>query len=67
MFNATNITLDNYTIKQTENPSANKKEAEKMKYVTGRQTLKSASSRGRSLGAVDRKSKGRSSACSLES
>ena len=41
MFNATNITLDNYTIKQSENPSANKKDSEKQKYVTGRQTLRS--------------------------
>ena len=67
MFNATNITLDNYTIKQTDNPSAHKKEADKQKYVPGRQTLKSGSSIGKNLGAGDRKSKGRSSACSFDS
>ena len=59
--------LDNYDIKQTENRSATKKEVALPKYHPGKQTLKSASSRGRSLGAGDRRSKGRNSACSLES
>ena len=68
MFNATNITLDNYDIKQTENQqSAKKKEVSLPKYHPGRQTLKSTSSRGKSLGAGDRRSKGRNSTCSLES
>ena len=67
LFNATNITLDNYDIKQTENRSATKKEVALPKYHPAKQTLRSASSRGRSLGAGDRRSKGRNSACSLES
>ena len=68
LFNNTNITLDNYDMKQTPNrQSAAKKEASLPKYHPARQTLRSASSRGRSLGAGDRRSKGRASTCSLES
>ena len=68
LFNNTNITLDNYDMKQTANlQSAKKKEASLPKYHPGRTTIKSTSSQGRSLGAGDGRSRGRNSTCSLES